>query len=73
MIGGHLEIADRVVIIASSAVSKSIPAAGVYSGVLPATDARAWRRTVALLRNLERLTDRIRELERRLANLERSR
>jgi len=73
MIGGHLEIADRVVITASSGVSKSIPAAGVYSGALPAMDARAWRRTLAQLRNLERLAERIRELERRLANLERPR
>jgi UDP-3-O-[3-hydroxymyristoyl] glucosamine N-acyltransferase len=73
MIGGHLDIADRVVITASSGVSKSISAAGVYSSAVPAIDARAWRRTLALLRNLERLADRIRELERRLANLERQR
>jgi len=71
MIGGHLEIADRAVITGSSAVTKSIPQAGVYSSTLPATDARAWRRTVALLRNLERLWDRVRELGRRLAELER--
>jgi len=73
MVGGHLEIADRVVITASSGVSKSIPAAGVYSGAVPATDARAWRRTLAFLRNLERLSERVRELERRLADLERPR
>ena len=73
MIGGHLEIADRVVITASSGISKSIPVAGVYSGALPAIDARAWRRTLALLRNLERLAERVRELERRLATLERPR
>jgi len=71
MIGGHLEIADRAVITGSSAVTKSILRAGVYSSTLPATEARAWRRTVALLRNLERLWDRVRELERRLAELER--
>jgi UDP-3-O-[3-hydroxymyristoyl] glucosamine N-acyltransferase len=73
MIGGHLEIADRVVITASSGISKSIPAAGVYSGALPAVDAKAWRRTLAVLRNLERLSARIRDLERRLTNLERPR
>jgi UDP-3-O-[3-hydroxymyristoyl] glucosamine N-acyltransferase len=73
MVGGHLEIADRVTIMGSSAISKSIPEAGVYSAALPAIDARAWRRTVALLRNLERLSERVRELERRLAGLERPR
>ncbi len=73
MVGGHLEIADRTVITGSSAVTKSIPVAGVYSAVMPATDADAWRRTVARLRSLERLATRVRDLERRLADLERPR
>jgi UDP-3-O-[3-hydroxymyristoyl] glucosamine N-acyltransferase len=34
---------------------------------------REWRRTVALMRGLERMSERIRELERRLAGLERER
>jgi UDP-3-O-[3-hydroxymyristoyl] glucosamine N-acyltransferase len=73
MIGGHLEIADRVVIAGSSGVAKSISAAGVYSAALPAIDAAAWRRTVALLRRLDRLAERVRSLERRLTEQERSR
>jgi len=41
--------------------------------VIPATESREWRRTVALLRGLERTSERIRALERRLAELERGR
>ena len=70
MIGGHLSIADGVIIAGGTVVTKSIEATGTYVSVIPATPAREWRRTVALLRNLERMSERIRLLERRLADLE---
>ena len=73
MIGGHLSIADRTVIAGSTVVTKSIDRAETYSSVIPATEVREWRRTVALLRGLDRMAERIRELERRLAGLERER
>jgi UDP-3-O-[3-hydroxymyristoyl] glucosamine N-acyltransferase len=64
MINGHLSIADRVVIAGGSAVSKSITAPGMYGSGLPAMPEREWRRTVALLRNLDRMRDRLHRLER---------
>jgi UDP-3-O-[3-hydroxymyristoyl] glucosamine N-acyltransferase len=70
MIGGHLAIADRVIIAGGTVVTKSIDLAGTYVSVIPATPAREWRRTVAMLRNIERMSDRLRELERRLSELE---
>lgn len=70
MIGGHLQIADRVMIAGGTVVTKSIDAAGTYVSVIPATPAREWRRTVAMLRNLERMGERLRLLERRLSDLE---
>jgi len=70
MIGGHLNIADRVVVAGGTVVTKSIDSAGTYVSVIPATPAREWRRTVAMLRNLERMSERLRMLERRLAELE---
>lgn len=73
MISGHLAIADRVVIGGGTWVTRSIDAAGTYLSVIPATESREWRRTVALLRNLERMSDKIRELERRLGELEQER
>jgi UDP-3-O-[3-hydroxymyristoyl] glucosamine N-acyltransferase len=73
MIAGHLEIADHTIVAGGSGIAKSIRQAGFYSSALPASDAPAWRRTVALLRGLDRLADRVRELERRLADLEQPR
>jgi UDP-3-O-[3-hydroxymyristoyl] glucosamine N-acyltransferase len=70
MIGGHLQIADRVIVAGGTVVTKSIDAAGTYVSVIPATPAREWRRTVAMLRNLERMAERLRLLERRLSDLE---
>jgi UDP-3-O-[3-hydroxymyristoyl] glucosamine N-acyltransferase len=69
MIGGHLTNADRVMIAGGTVVTKSIDAAGTYVSVIPATPAREWRRTVALLRNLERMSERIRALEARLSDV----
>lgn len=70
MIGGHLNIADRVIVAGATVVTKSIESAGTYVSVIPATPAQEWRRTVAMLRNLERMSDRLRLLERRLSDLE---
>ena len=64
MIGGHLQIADHVVISGGTWVTRSIEAPGMYLSVIPATPSREWRRTVALLRNLERMNQRLRALER---------
>lgn len=66
MFAGHLHIADRVVIGAGTLISKSIDAADTYIGVYPSDTQRRWRRNAALLRNLDRLFDRVRALEARL-------
>jgi UDP-3-O-[3-hydroxymyristoyl] glucosamine N-acyltransferase len=71
MIGGHLDIGERVVIAATSAVGKSIARPGQYGGGFPAVPASEWWRTVALVRNLRRLSDKVRDLDRRIAELER--
>jgi UDP-3-O-[3-hydroxymyristoyl] glucosamine N-acyltransferase len=73
MIGGHLEIADRVIIGGGTSVTKSIEATGTYLGVIPAAEAREWRRTVALLRGLDRMLDKLHALEKRIAQLEQRR
>ena len=73
MIGGHLSIVDRVVIAGSTVVTKSIGAPGTYLSVIPAEEAREWRRIVGHLRSLARLTDRLRALDRRVRELEQER
>ncbi|MCE5387166.1 MAG: UDP-3-O-(3-hydroxymyristoyl)glucosamine N-acyltransferase [Acidithiobacillus sp.] len=53
---GHLQITDGVVIAGQSAITRDIRQAGVYVGVIPAQEARSWRRLVARLRQLNRRT-----------------
>jgi UDP-3-O-[3-hydroxymyristoyl] glucosamine N-acyltransferase len=61
---GHLRIGDDVVITGSSAVSHSLPKAGVYSSALTTEEARTWRRLVARFKRSDRLFARVRRLER---------
>lgn len=65
----HIEIADRVIVAAQSGISKTIENPGVYWGY-PAKDMRTARRTEAHVRNLESYADRIKQLEKKLAELE---
>jgi UDP-3-O-[3-hydroxymyristoyl] glucosamine N-acyltransferase len=71
MILGHLEIADDVEISAATLVTKSILRAGTYTGIYPIAEKKEWARTAAHLRNLDRLADKVRELEKRLSQLQR--
>ena len=63
---GHLEIADCVVIQAAALVTKSIRQAGTYGGH-PAEDSRNWARNIALLRHLEKLRERVAQIEHQLS------
>jgi len=66
---GHLDIADRVVIHAAAVVTKSIRKAGTYGGH-PAEDSRSWAQHVALLRQMDSLRERLRNLEQCLSTRE---
>jgi len=70
MIIGHVDIADDVVINGATFVGKSISRAGTYTGQVPAERHDEWLRNFAHLRHLDAMADRIRALERRLAELE---
>jgi len=63
MIAGHLEIADNVFIAGGTLVSHSIRKAGHYTGVFPIDDNAAWEKNAATLRNLYRLRERVKALE----------
>jgi UDP-3-O-[3-hydroxymyristoyl] glucosamine N-acyltransferase len=64
-INGHIEIADDVMIIGFSMVTKSLPEKGSYGSGFPARPARAWRRDVAGVRRLGAMEERLAALERR--------
>ncbi len=65
-IAGHLEIADDVTITAMSLVIKSIKEPGVYSSGIPAGENRYWNRNLVHLRQLEKMANRLKSMERRL-------
>jgi len=67
---GHLQIADDVNILVASLISRSIPKAGTYSGSVPFLEHEEWLRNFSHLRHLDRMADKIRDLEKRLAELE---
>lgn len=62
-IAGHIEVADDVIILGRAMVTGSITKPGVYGSGLPLDDAREWRKTVARVRRLGRLEDRLQTLE----------
>ncbi|MBK7765883.1 MAG: UDP-3-O-(3-hydroxymyristoyl)glucosamine N-acyltransferase [Sulfuritalea sp.] len=70
MILGHLHIADDVNVSAGTLVTKSIQAAGTYSGGVPFLEHASWLKNFARLRHLDAMADKIRVLEQRLAALE---
>jgi len=65
---GHLEICDDVALTGKTMVSRSITKPGVYSGQLPADEARSFRRNSARFQKLDELARRVRTLEGRGAD-----
>jgi UDP-3-O-[3-hydroxymyristoyl] glucosamine N-acyltransferase len=63
---GHLELADHVHISAATVVTRSIAQPGLYSGVFPIDDNASWEKNAATLRQLHRLRERLRALEKKL-------
>ena len=72
-IAGHVKIADGVEISGHTAITKSIPAPGVFTGVYPFEGNREWRRNAAQLRHLAELARRIGALEADIEELRRTR
>jgi UDP-3-O-[3-hydroxymyristoyl] glucosamine N-acyltransferase len=46
-----------------SSVTKSLTKAGVYSGTFPAMESADWNRNAALMRNLDKMRTRLKQLE----------
>ncbi len=65
-IAGHIEIADEVILLGRAMVTGSIREKGIYGSGLPLAEAREWRRTVARVRRLGRLEERLKTVERQL-------
>jgi UDP-3-O-[3-hydroxymyristoyl] glucosamine N-acyltransferase len=65
-INGHIEIGDDVIILGRAMVTQSLPDKGVYGSGLPIAPARDWRKTVARVRRLGKLEERVRAVEQRM-------
>ncbi len=64
---GHLTIADHVHVSASTTVTRSILEPGLYTGIFPIDKNVDWEKNAVTLRQLHKLRERIRSLEKRLA------
>lgn len=69
MVLGHLTIADNVHISSGSLVSRSISEPGQYTGFYPLAKNADWEKTAAVVRQLDAMRDRVRELERAVREL----
>lgn len=67
---GHLTLADGVHVSAGTLVAKSINEPGSYTGTVPFLPHDDWLKNFARLRHLDAMADRIRALEKRIAQLE---
>ncbi len=63
---GHIEVGSKAIVAAQSGVSKSVPPGEVWFGS-PAQPMSEAKRSLAYIARLEQLTQRVRELERKLA------
>lgn len=66
MILGHLDIVDRVNVMAGTLVGKSILQPGTYVGQYPVQSHADWLANASHLRRLDALAQRVKELERQL-------
>ncbi len=62
---GHLTIADHVNISATTLVTRSILKPGHYTGVFPIDDNASWEKNAATLKQLHKLRERLKALERK--------
>jgi len=69
MVLGHLTIADNVHISSGSLVSRSISEPGQYTGFYPLAKNADWEKTAAVVRQLDSMRDRVRELEKQVRQL----
>ncbi|MFI4938839.1 MAG: UDP-3-O-(3-hydroxymyristoyl)glucosamine N-acyltransferase [Burkholderiales bacterium] len=63
MVLGHLTIVDHVHVSSGSLVSRSIREAGQYTGYYPLAKNADWEKSAAIVRNLNSMREKIRELE----------
>ena len=62
---GHLELVDHVHVSVATVVTRSILKPGHYSGLFPFDDNASWEKNAATLRQLHKMRERLRALEKK--------
>jgi UDP-3-O-[3-hydroxymyristoyl] glucosamine N-acyltransferase len=70
-VSGHLTIHDNAIVYAQSGIGHDVPKGSIMSGS-PAFEAREWLRAVTAFPKLSEIQKTVRQLEKRLAELERA-
>ena len=66
VINGHMEICDKVNITGMGMVMRPITEPGVYSSGIPLQPNKVWRKTAALVMNIDDMSKRLRAIERKV-------
>ena len=69
MILGHLEIADNVTISPGSMITRSLNKTGTYTALMPFQEHEDWLKTAAAVRQLGKLAEQVKKLEKQLATI----
>lgn len=67
VINGHMEICDGAVITGMGMVMRPITEKGIYSSGIPLQTNKEWRKTAALVMNIDEINKRLKALEKRLS------
>jgi UDP-3-O-[3-hydroxymyristoyl] glucosamine N-acyltransferase len=70
MIFGHIEIADGTRISTNTLITKSLPKPGTYTSALPFSEHEVWQRNAVHMRNLDKLVNRVKQLEKRIDEMD---
>lgn len=68
VINGHMEICEGAIITGMGMVMRPITEKGIYSSGIPLQPNKAWRKTAALVMNIDEMNKRLKALEKQLAN-----
>lgn len=66
VINGHMEICDKVNITGMGMVMRPITEPGVYSSGIPLQPNKVWRKTAALVMNIDDMSKRLKAIERKV-------
>ena len=65
VINGHMEICDKVTVTGMGMVMRPITEPGIYSSGIPLQANKAWRKTAALVMNIDDMNKRLKAIERK--------